>query len=149
MSLKYLNWIWYLISWAFKFKLLKAHNLSDKGGFSFHYSLATSTTNWVQIFTGLLFYACWDTPSEKTGLWQLPKVSSVLKIVADPAIIYIKFSAAPALRQMTWWLETWLIFYFFTADRSVDSDFPVGFWPTYSSCYTVQAYNVTCAKCKT
>ena len=30
------------------------------------------TTNWAQIFTGLLFYACSDTPSEKTGLWQLP-----------------------------------------------------------------------------
>ena len=36
-------------------------------------------TNWVQIFTGLLFYACWDTPSENTGLWQLPKVSSAFK----------------------------------------------------------------------
>ena len=31
--------------------------------FFFHYYLATSMTNWAQIFTGLLFYAlCWDTP---------------------------------------------------------------------------------------
>ena len=43
--------------------------------FFFHYSLATSTTNW-----GLLFYAlCWDTLSENTGHWQLPKVSSAFK----------------------------------------------------------------------
>ena len=28
------------------------------------------------ILTDLLFYACWDTPSENSGLWQLPKVSS-------------------------------------------------------------------------
>ena len=33
-----------------------------QGRFYFHYSLATLTTNWAQIFTGLLFYAC------KTGL---------------------------------------------------------------------------------
>ena len=26
------------------------------------------------MFTGLLFYACWDTSSEKTGLWHLPSV---------------------------------------------------------------------------
>ena len=31
-------------------------------------------TNWAQIFTGLLFYAY--MPSQKTGLWQLPNVSS-------------------------------------------------------------------------
>ena len=36
-------------------------------------------TNWVQVFTGLLFYACWDAPSEKIGLRQLPIVASVLK----------------------------------------------------------------------
>jgi hypothetical protein len=42
----------------------------DKGVFFFHYYLATSTTNWAQIFTGLLFYACLDTPGENTGLWQ-------------------------------------------------------------------------------
>ena len=54
----------------------------DKGGFFFCYYLATSTTNWVQILTGLLFYACvdngWDTPC-KTGLWQLPIASNVFK----------------------------------------------------------------------
>ena len=32
-------------------------------------------TDWAQIYTGLLFYA----PSEKTGLLQLPEVSSVFK----------------------------------------------------------------------
>ena len=40
-------------------------------------------TNWVNIFTDLLFYACWDTASENTGLWQLPKVSSAFKYVSS------------------------------------------------------------------
>ena len=32
------------------------------------------------MFTDVLFYAvCWDTPSEKTGLWQLPIVFSAFK----------------------------------------------------------------------
>ena len=37
-------------------------------------------TNWVPISPNLLFYAfnvCWDTPSESTGLWKLPKGKSV------------------------------------------------------------------------
>ena len=33
-------------------------------------------TNWAQISTGLLLYACWDQLSEKTGLWKLPIVST-------------------------------------------------------------------------
>ena len=43
-------------------------------------------TNWAQIFTGLIFYAsiCWDTPSENTGLWQLPQVSSAFNwLISD------------------------------------------------------------------
>ena len=63
--------------WGHKVKHLKAHNFVWQGFFSFHYYLANSTTNWAQTFTGLLFYTCWDTPSEKTGLRQLPIVSSV------------------------------------------------------------------------
>ena len=51
----YLNRIRDLSSWDLKFKHLKAHNLCDKGAF-FPYFLATSMTNWVQIFSGLLFY---------------------------------------------------------------------------------------------
>ena len=35
-------------------------------------------TNWAQIFTGLFMYA-YDTPSGKTGLWQLPIVSTAFK----------------------------------------------------------------------
>ena len=42
----------------------------------FHCYFATLTTNWGQVFTGLLFCICWDIPSEKTDLWQLPKLSS-------------------------------------------------------------------------
>ena len=49
-----------------------------QGCFFFHYYLATSMTDWAQIFTGLLFYAYKEvTPSEKTGLWQFWTVSSV------------------------------------------------------------------------
>ena len=45
--------------------------------FFIHYSVATSMTNLVQIFTNCLFCAlCWDTPSENTGLCHLPKVST-------------------------------------------------------------------------
>ena len=61
----------------FEIKHLEAHNFVWQVCFFFHSYRATSTTNWAQIFTGSLFYACWDTPSEKAGLWQLPQVSSV------------------------------------------------------------------------
>ena len=37
---------------------------------AYSYSLENSMTNWAQIFTELLIYACWDTPSENTGSWQ-------------------------------------------------------------------------------
>ena len=62
-------------------------NLCNKNVYFVHYSLATLMTNWVQIFTGLVFtyisllQKCWDTPSENTGLWQLPKVVSAFKPV--------------------------------------------------------------------
>ena len=57
-------------------KYLKAHKLCDKGVSS---TLETSMTNWVQIFTGLLFYASTssDTQSEKPGLWQYYQRSPV------------------------------------------------------------------------
>ena len=43
--------------WGLEIKHLKAHNCVWKGCFFFHYYLATSKTNWAQIFTGLFFYA--------------------------------------------------------------------------------------------
>ena len=49
---------------------------------NFHYSLATLMSNWVKKvcrFTSLCI--CWATPSEKAGLWLLPKVSSALTII--------------------------------------------------------------------
>ena len=57
-------------------KHVKAHKLVWQGFFFFHSYLATSMTDWARIFTGLLFYACWDTPTVRTSLWQLPIVSS-------------------------------------------------------------------------
>ena len=44
--------------------------------FFFHYYLATLTT----FYRFVILCICWDTPSEKTGLWQLPIVSSVFKM---------------------------------------------------------------------
>ena len=43
--------------WGLEINHLNAHNFVWPGWFFFHYYLATSTTNWAQIFTGLLFYA--------------------------------------------------------------------------------------------
>ena len=80
-------WIWFrdlrIRFWGPEIKHPKAHNFVWQGFFFFHYYLATLAINWVQIFTCLLFCACWDTPSEKTGLWQLPIVSSVFKGVMN------------------------------------------------------------------
>ena len=45
--------------------------------FFFHYSLAASTSSNFHRF--VILCICCDTPSEKTGLWQLPIVSSVFK----------------------------------------------------------------------
>ena len=67
--------IWF---WDLKFRISNIWNHTtwfDKGVFFFHSYLATPTTKQAKIFTGLLL--CWDTPSEKTGLWHLPIVSSV------------------------------------------------------------------------
>ena len=55
-------------------------NSCDRGVLFFHYYLAASTTTWAQIVTGLLLYTlCWNTPGDKTGLWQLPIASIVFK----------------------------------------------------------------------
>ena len=63
--------------WGLEIKHLKAHNFVWQGCVYFHCYVATSMTDWAQIFTGLLHICiCWDTASEKTGLWQLPIVSS-------------------------------------------------------------------------
>ena len=57
---------------------MKAHNFVWQGCCFFHYYLGTSTTDWVQIFTGLLLYAYVEILQVKrAGLWQLPIVSTV------------------------------------------------------------------------
>ena len=51
--------------------------------FFFHSYLATQTTNQAQIFTGFVFYAYVElTPSETTGLWHLPIVSTAFNIIS-------------------------------------------------------------------
>ena len=49
--------------------------------FFFHYFLASSMTNWVNLFTYLLIYGYVEIhwSSENIGLWQLPKVSRAFK----------------------------------------------------------------------
>ena len=64
---------------------LKAHTFVQQGWFFFHYSLATLMTNWVKMFADL---SCWDTPSENTGLWQLPNVYSAFKGFVSKKVNY-------------------------------------------------------------
>ena len=73
LTLPYLKniWIWFrdIRIWIWgpeiKHPEIKRTTSCDK---FFKYSLATSTTNWAQFFTGRLFFACEDTPNE--GIWQ-------------------------------------------------------------------------------
>ena len=48
------------------FLSLLSHNFDDRLSSNFH--------------KFVILCICWDTPSEKTGLWQLPIVSSVFKL---------------------------------------------------------------------
>ena len=58
---------------------IRKHTTSCDKGVFFHYYLATSTTDWAQIFTGLLFYAYVGIHQ----LWRLvPIVSSVFKFAS-------------------------------------------------------------------
>ena len=81
-------WFWYLRFriWGLEIKHQKSHNFVWQGCFFFHYYLATSMTDWVQIFTGWLF--CADV--EKTGLWQIPIVSTVFKMYAYLDLLVMK-----------------------------------------------------------
>ena len=95
-SLKYLDWIWDLSwgheweqSWGLEIKHLK---LVRHRCFFFHYSLTALTTNWVQILR-----ICWDTPSEKTSLWQLTKVSSAFKRTSTVHVITFHYTLLPLL----------------------------------------------------
>ena len=66
-------WIWFpdlrIACWGPEIQHLKAHNFVWQWCFFFHYYLAILTTNWGQIFTGLLF--CAYVKIEKNCLWQL------------------------------------------------------------------------------
>ena len=77
-------WFWdvRIRFWGLEIKPLKPHNYVGQGRFFFHYYLATWTTNWAQIFTGLLLYAYVEIHQVRriNGLWQLPIVSSVFWI---------------------------------------------------------------------
>ena len=69
-----------LQAWSLFTRHLKAHKLVQQGCFFFHYSLATSMTNWALIFTGVLFYAYVDIHQVRIQvycLWHLPNMSMV------------------------------------------------------------------------
>ena len=80
--------------------------LVRQGCFFLQYSLKTSTTNWVHRL--VIFCICWDTPSEKTVIWQLSKVSSafilgyvnVAKLIAmlETVFFYVK----PFYQETNW-----------------------------------------------
>ena len=66
-----IKYIWVRdLSCGLEFRHLKTNNFCDKGVF-FHYSLATSTTNWVQIVTNLLFCAYVETELTNWLNWSL------------------------------------------------------------------------------
>ena len=75
-------WIWFcdlkIRFWGLEIKHRKAHNLCNKCAFS---SIILSQLrrpiepDFSQV--SYFMHICWDTSSEKTGLWQLPIVSSV------------------------------------------------------------------------
>ena len=66
----------------------------DKGVFSSNFDDQLSSN--FHRFVSLCI--CWDTPSEKTDLWQLPKVSSVFKFLISP-----RASPKLGLSPNSWW----------------------------------------------
>ena len=63
-----------------KSSIWKHTTLCDKGVFSFILSRNFDDQLSSNFHRFVILCICWDTPSGKTGLWQLPIVSSVFKI---------------------------------------------------------------------
>ena len=65
-----------------KSSIWKQTTSCDKGVFFFgQYYLATSTTNWdIHFHRYVTLCIWWDTVSGKTGIWQLPKVTSAFRV---------------------------------------------------------------------
>ena len=88
------------------FMHLKAHKVMQQGCFFFHYSLATSMTNWAQPF----LCKFWDTPSEDTGLWQLTNYFSTRTVklpwrAADHQIE--PMTDRKTNHSINWWSKGW------------------------------------------
>ena len=78
-----------LQAWSLLFCIWKHTNLcKNVFFFFFHYSLAT-ITKWVKMFTDLLFYVCWDTPSENILVCEscqtclVPLLTRLIKSLSD------------------------------------------------------------------
>ena len=73
--------------------MLKANKVVRQWCFFFHHSLANSMTNWAQIFTGLVFYACWDTPSE---LYWSSTITKLVQCLFEKARLKLRRFQTPA-----------------------------------------------------
>ena len=65
--------------WGLEIKHMKAHNFVWQGCFFLSvFGNFDNQLSW-NFHRFVIFFICWDTPSEKSGLWQLPIVSNVFK----------------------------------------------------------------------
>ena len=79
-SLKYLKWIWDL-SWDLEFKPFESTQLrATRVPFLPLFSRNINNQLSSNFHRFVISCICQDTPSEKTGLWQLPKASSTFNI---------------------------------------------------------------------
>ena len=73
-------------TWGREINHLNAHNSVWKGCFLLSLLSRTFDDRLSSNFHRLVILCiCWDTPSEKTGLWQVPIVSSVFKFRVFPS----------------------------------------------------------------
>ena len=87
-SLKYFNWIRDLI-WGLEIKHMKAYKLCDKGVFS-SIILSQLRRPAELKFSQVCYFMHFSRSSEKTGLWQLPIVSSVFTLNYQQAYSYLR-----------------------------------------------------------
>ena len=101
------KWFRYLIIrfWCLEVKHLKAHNFAWQGCFSV--IIISQLRRPIELkFWQVCYFICscfcWDTPSEKTGLWQLPIVSTVFKDMVTIGNCQIPLSL------LTWCISTYV-----------------------------------------
>ena len=83
--------------WGLEIKYLKAHNFVWQGHFFFHYYLNFDDRLSSNVHRFVIWCTCWDTAIEKTGLWQLPIVSTVFNYSWDGYFKLNKILCIPAV----------------------------------------------------